>query len=595
MLSRQSLLALSIIFSVLVHGVFLAVASRVSVSGIRPESITPSPARFLVHFRQEATKPSTATPAESPEISRKGTLSTGPGKIADMLKRDNDAITPAETALGKMTEIPQLSERVATEVIERDYALSPDPSLMETVDAKIVEISQDTAREGIEVPRRIVTPSVDRIVPEGETPVLRGPSNFEAAPVASFAPAETSALAEAAQPPGTGLQNQEGAPIPPYENNVVLPEHEAPDEPELPKLQEIARASVVEQVRAENTYDFMDSLLEVKLETFVPPNEKEGFFRLQLVPKKGQELKPIPKDVTFVIDASNSIIQRKLDSTVKASKSMFSQLRPEDRFNVVIFRDSPSFFQPEPVSGTPENKAAAAQFINGIKSGGQTDVFNALRQVIQKPPRAGIPGVVVVMSDGRPTIGLRDTRELINQISEENTTGNTVFAYGAGNTVNGYLLDLLAYRNRGEARVLPSADNMAKDLPDFFSRLNDPLLAALHANYGRLSENDSIVPKDMPDFYKGRSVAVYGKFNPAKDNEFFMRLVGASESNKKEVIFKADLRKASTGDEKIARNWAFERIYYLIDEICRIGDKPELLNEIKQLSAKYNIRTIYSE
>jgi hypothetical protein len=74
-----------------------------------------------------------------------------------------------------------------------------------------------------------------------------------------------------------------------------------------------------------------------------------------------------------------------------------------------------------------------------------------------------------------------------------------------------------------------------------------------------------------------------------------MRLTGAAESRRKEVIFKADLRKAASGNDQIARNWAFQKIYYLIGEICRVGEKPELLNEVQQLSKKYNIRTSYSE
>ena len=96
-------------------------------------------------------------------------------------------------------------------------------------------------------------------------------------------------------------------------------------------------------------------------------------------------------------------------------------------------------------------------------------------------------------------------------------------------------------------------------------------------------------------FYKGRAVTVYGRFDPKSDTEFAMRLSGLAASRKKEVIFKSDLRKAATGDEQIARNWAFERIYYLIGEICRVGEKPELLDEMRQLGAKYGIKTIYNQ
>lgn len=586
------MLALSIVFSVLVHASLLAIAPRVSISGIHPAPAV-TPEYFRVQFRDEAPPPPPPAPEKRP--GKLSSLSTGPGKIEDQLKRENEPLSAGESTLGKALDVPRLSDRVASEVLEREHALTAEPEVLEQVDAKIVEIEQSAAREGIEIPRRLVTPSPERIIAENEFPALRGPSDAEVNPIALANLDVTTTLGDAARAPAGGAQGPEGAPVPPHEDNVVAPQVAVPDEPVLPEIQELGRSAIVEQVRKENPYQFMDDLVDIKIDTYVPPNEKEGFFRLQILPKKGESIPVLPKDVTFVIDASNSIVQHKLDMTAKAARSMVAQLKPEDRFNIVVFRDSPSFFQPGAVPGTPENKNAAVQFLTGIKSGGQTDVYNALRPVIDSPPRKGVPGIIVVMSDGRPTIGVRDARTLINQISEENNAGNTIFAYGAGNTVNGYLLDLLAYRNRGEAKVLPSFENTAKELPEFFSRLNDPILAELHANYGKAGPQDSIVPKNIPDFYKGRAVTVYGQFRPSRDGEFFMRLVGTAESSKKEVIFKADLRKAATGDEKIARNWAFERIYFLIGEVCRLGEKPELLAELRQLSQKYNIRTSYSE
>ena len=587
MLSRQSLLALSIILSMLVHGAFFAVAPRVAISGIRAVPQNPME-RFRVKFREQMPLPREKQAPSS-------ALVTGPGKIEDLLKRGNDRITPAESTLGKALDIPQLSDRVASEVLEREHALTPDAAVMPEIDSKIIEISENAARQDIEIPRRLVSPSPERILQENEFPTLRGPSDAGSEPIKVGSLPTTSTLGQTTQPPGTGLTGPEGNPAPPYEENVLLPEPIVPDEPILPEIQQIARAPVVEQVRKENPYQFMDDLVDIKIDTYVPAGEKDGFFRLQIVPKKGEALPVLPKDVTFVIDASSSILQRKLDATTKGAKAMVALLKPEDRFNIVIFRSSPTFFQPAPVPGTPENKSEALRFLTGLESGGETDVYSALLPVIQSPPRKGVPGVVIVMSDGRPTVGLRDARTLINQLTEENTLGNTVYAYGAGNTVNGYLLDLLAYRNKGEARVLASLDKMASDLPDFFSRLNDPILSELHADYGQITDKDSIVPKAIPDFFEGRAVTVYGRFNPAKDHEFFMRLVGAAESKKKEIIFKADLRKGGNGNDKIARSWAFERIYYLIGEICRVGDKPELVSELHQLSQKYEIRTSYSD
>ena len=113
-------------------------------------------------------------------------------------------------------------------------------------------------------------------------------------------------------------------------------------------------------------------------------------------------------------------------------------------------------------------------------------------------------------------------------------------------------------------------------------------------NIGGISDRGKeVYPKVIPDFFRGRVVTVYGRFDPAKDKEFSMRLSGLAGARKKEVIFRADLRKAGAGDENVARNWAFDKIYHLIGEMCRVGEKPELLNEVRELSRKYKIKTSY--
>jgi hypothetical protein len=51
----------------------------------------------------------------------------------------------------------------------------------------------------------------------------------------------------------------------------------------------------------------------------------------------------------------------------------------------------------------PENKGAADSFLTGLKSYGETDVYKALEAVLSEPTRPGVPDIVLVMTDGRPT------------------------------------------------------------------------------------------------------------------------------------------------------------------------------------------------
>ncbi len=583
--SRQTLMAISILITTVFYALVIGVGSLVPLYGLRPPPPRVSPT-FRVQFLEE-----TATPPLVAE-SKKGNgtkLSTRPEKIEDLLKRETDLIQALDSALEKLTDMPDLAGRAAQETLSPPLPMPPDPEMMARVDAKVIEIAQETARTGIEIPRRLATPSPDRIIAENEYPVLRGPSDTPEAEVALGMLPTVSLLDAPAHPRG----QLDGGQSPPLDDFIPLEPFNVAL-PGLPQVEVIAREPVVEQIRGERPYEFMDDLVDIGLETYLPPDEKEGFFRIRIAPKKNGGIEVLPKDITFVIDASNSIIQRKLDATVKGVRQAIAQLKPEDRFNIVVFRDNPVFFQPELVPATRDNLAQAAVFLTKVESRGATDVFSALRPVVQTPPHEGVSGLVVVATDGRPTTGVRDSRAIINELTNENTWGNEIVAYGGGNTVNRYLLDLLAYRNRGESRVETSIDRIAGDLPVFIGQFSEPVLAGLRADYVNI-DTANVFPKQLPDFRKQRVVTVYGRFSPQKDGEFVMRLSGKALSKKKEIIFRSNLGKAAKGDADIARNWAFQKVYFLIGEICRVGETPELMGELRLLCRKYGIRTTYDE
>ncbi len=584
MYSRQTMLAMSILSAVLFYGGFFALAPSLNV-----HTIVPPKQRVASLFKVQVRE---AVPAPQPQTEEKqgDRLASSPGSIRDLLDNETEALSPMESLLNKSVEVPQLSERVASEVVEREHHLDPLPDAEPLVNARIIEISQDTARANIEIARRFVQPSPERILGENEFPVLRGPSDAEPEPILPSLMPTTSLLGQPIG--GGGASGGDDAPPAP-EAHPALSGAVAELAPVHPPALE-RMAPIVQQIEKENPYEFMDDMLDINLETYVPPGESQGYFRLRLLPKKDKSPSALPKDVTFVIDASNSIAQRKLDQTVVGLRGSIEQLRPEDRFNIVVFRDNPTTFSTQRVEASPANKAAAIEFLKGVQSRGQTDVYNAIKPVLQEPPRPGIPGIVLLMSDGRPTTGVRDARTIINSLSTENELGNTIFAYGGGNTVDRYLLDLLALRNKGDSFVSKDISGISKDLPAFFGSFKDPLLVELRTDFGSIDEAQ-VFPKSVPDFYKERAVTVYGRYDPASQKEFAMRLTGEAEFQKKEVIFKADLAEADSGKDDIARNWALNKVYYLIGEMCRVGEKPELLAEVRELSRKYGIKTSYDE
>ena len=584
MLSRRVLFSLSVVAAALFYAILLAIAPRILMlqPGAAPEQVL---ARLNVYLRDPASILQPDTQAERQAFTAR------PGSVRDLLKIEE--IPASNAAFDKPeVEIPDFAGRVASDTVQPEPV--PMDESLKRLEAKVLEITQEAARRDLEVPRRLVRPS-DVEIPGAEAfPDLTSGEATEGTAL-SLPPSGLPSLL--AQGPGGLTGGQGEAPSGPDPSQPLVQLDLPTSMPTLAPESEPLRAPVqqaMDAAKEEREYAFMDGLLDLELRTWRNPGEPEGYFELRITPKKGESIPVLPKDVSFVVDASSSIPQHKLNITVKGLRAALKQLKPEDRFNVVIFRDAPQYFQPAAVAATKENLQSADKFLDDLASVGQTDVFKALQLMVQQQPREGMPGVVVVVSDGRPTAGLQDSRAIINGLTSDNSNGNGVYAFGGGKTVNRYLLDLLAYRNKGVAQVAPDIEDIEKGLPQFFLTLRDPILVNLSADIGRV-DMGKVFPQSMPDFFQGQAVALYGRYNPEEDETFALRLAGKAGAEKKEVIFSTGFDEAEEGTRDIARGWAFQKAYHIIGRISREGETPELLNELKQLRAEYGVRTSYDE
>lgn len=587
MLSRRLSFGLSVLSAAALYGVLFAVAPNVPMiqAGLQLAKI---PARFKVQLRDPGQM--TGRDAQG----NRQAFSARPGSVRDLLEPDMGMAEPASMEEGG-ADVPNLASRIIHDRVTPEEL--PLEESLRRIDAKILEISRDTARRELDVPRQLVRPSPNLYPPAESLPALRAPGPPGGGAQEVLPPSGLPSLL--AEGPGIlgntrpgvlegqlkGGSPEEAA----LESVAPLPDVTAVTRKRTPAAQE-----AMDEMESTRDVMFMDDLLDMELSTWRNPGEEAGYFKLRILPKQGEDIPVLPKDVTFVVDASNSIPQHKLNITAKGLQDALQQLRPEDRFNVVAFRDSPQQFKPEPVAATAQNIAEAQRFLRELESRGETDVYKALLPVVKQQPRPGSPGVVVVVSDGRPTTGMRDGRTIINGLTGDNTAGNGIYAFGGGRTVNRYLLDLLAYRNKGAAQVVQPIDEIDAALPRFFRTLRDPILIDLQADFGRVDAS-AIYPQSLPDFFSGQAVTLYGRYRPGEDKAFSIWLAGQAGDKRKEVVFRTDFDEAREGDRDIARGWAFQKAYDIIGRISREGEKAEYLSELRQLRIEYGVQTSYDE
>ncbi|MCK5862752.1 MAG: VWA domain-containing protein [Candidatus Hydrogenedentes bacterium] len=588
MFSRRIIFWISIVITLVMYVALLWIAPRVTlleVDKLAPRIST----RFKVEFLDAAPEQrDVVAPAPGGSIVRQD--------IEALFTRESGTLTVEDSLALPPIETPQLAERLAEETVERSYDFTPEQERSRIMDTRILEITAEDARREINVPRRLVRPGPKYVLPMEAVPALRG-SDVKQENIA-LQPARfgTGLLARAVPMPEDALEGTELT-KPPFED-VVTDGEQTETRTSVTQLEQVVVQTPLkketQKAREESTYSFLDEMVDIHLETYVTSPEEPGYFRLRILPRKNAALELLPRDFIFVVDASRSVQQRKLNQVARGISDALPGFRPEDRFNIMLFRDTVTLFQTEAVYASPENITAGQVFLKDLESRGQTDVYNALLPIARLTPRPNLPGIVLLASDGVPTAGVRDSRTIINTITEDNALRNSVFAYGVGNSVDRYLLDLLAYRNKGEAFVSTDIQRARGDIAAFIDRFANPVLVNLNAEYGQAVHGD-VYPRVMPDFYQERPIVLYGRFAPGTDEVFTARITGRAGEASKELVFRTLLSEAEKGGKDIAQAWAFEKAYDIIGEISEQGENPMLLDELRQISQRYSIRTIYDE
>lgn len=338
-------------------------------------------------------------------------------------------------------------------------------------------------------------------------------------------------------------------------------------------------------------FEPLDHFMDIQVYKYEDPADREKYLMIKIYAKKGSEaLKVMPKEILFTIDCSLSISPERLDEFKRGITYCLTHLNSGDLFNIIAFRDEAIFFSPQSIPATPDAVKRAERFVSELRATRSTDVYGAFSEIISKRP-ARRPSNIILISDGRPTHGVVDSRDLINQVTRANGGTRPVFAFSGGAKVNRYLLDFIAYQNRGWSQFVRKSWDIHGGLSGFYDKIKDPVFLNLRYRLNNLDQ-DEVFPKSLPDFYRNAEFTLFGKYKD--DGEFSMQLLGDVDGKTKELIFTRAMKDALPGDETIKRGYGFNKIYYLISRMTVEGQTPALRARIDELSRRYGIQTPYS-
>jgi uncharacterized protein YegL len=337
----------------------------------------------------------------------------------------------------------------------------------------------------------------------------------------------------------------------------------------------------------------MDLMIDVVLYKY-PLNKKNGFFRIDLKPnKKASALRTFRKDVIFLLDISGSIGRARLEEMKQGIFVTLETLHPQDRFNIIAFSSINTPLFKVPMHPDKKTITAADEFLFKLRHRGTTNIFSPLNLYIGDKFRAGArPLIVYLISDGNVNSGaIVNSSELINKVSNINHDGAHIFTFSCGEDKNSFLMDLLAYRNRGESRYVPEISNSHIALSRFIFDVADVKVCDLDYQVSsELAENT--FPKRLEDLYKGKTLSVYGYY-PPDTKEIALRITGRDSSGiRRELVFNGKLANAPVAKDSLPSKWAEQLIYHLYS-ILTVKYDPKIRDEIIRTANEFNLNIPY--
>jgi len=325
--------------------------------------------------------------------------------------------------------------------------------------------------------------------------------------------------------------------------------------------------------------------------------QEEGYFMLLLAPKRAWAQREIgAKDLVFVLDKSGSMQGEKIEQAKEALLFSLRNLHEDDRFGLVTFSTEVDRFSRELLPATQENVKRAVKFVKSIEAEGGTNLMEAALAGVKllRQPTPGRPQMLVLLTDGLPTVGETDIAKIIREVTNANHASarkGRLFSFGVGYDVNTTLLDKLAEENGGAAQYVKPEENLEMALSRFYSKVSHPVLANLQLDCDGVAVK-SVYPSKLPDLFAGSTLTLFGRYSG--EGESTIRLSGETGSQRRELKYSVTFPRQDHKNSFVPLLWANRRVGDLLAQIREHGEAKELVDEVVKLALRFGIMTPYT-
>ena len=314
--------------------------------------------------------------------------------------------------------------------------------------------------------------------------------------------------------------------------------------------------------------------------------EKENFFLLMMQPPKRLSQKEVPaREYIFIVDVSGSMYGFPLEISKKLLKNLIGNLRPTDKFNVLLFSGGSSVLAEESIPATEENIQRAIHLIDRQKGGGGTELLPALGRALMLSKPENYSRTIVIATDGYVTV-----EEEVFDLVRKNLGDANLFAFGIGTAVNRHIIEGMARVGMGEPFVITKPEEAPFQAERFRKMIQSPVLTQVKVDFKGFGAYD-VEPLAVPDVFSDRPIIIFGKWRGQPKGKITLK--GISGNGPYREVIEVQAAKLLKSNSGLRYLWARHRIT-LLSDYNKLRSNDKRVKEVTELGLAYNLLTAYT-
>ncbi|RCJ28286.1 hypothetical protein A6S26_12180 [Nostoc sp. ATCC 43529] len=348
------------------------------------------------------------------------------------------------------------------------------------------------------------------------------------------------------------------------------------------------------QLAGEDTIPNKDLILryqvsgqETQSTVLTQADDRGGHFAIYLIPALEYSIDEIvPKDVVFLVDTSGSQSGDPLRKCQEMMRQFINGLNPNDTFTILDFSDRVRELSKKPLPNTAENRAKAIAYINNLRASGGTQMLSGIRKAINFPTPAGRLRSVVLLTDGY----IGNKNEILAEIQKHLQPANRLYSFGAGSSVNRFLLNRIAEIGRGVSRIIRHDEPTQEVAEKFYKQINNPVLTNIQISWQGDTESPVIYPKIAPDLFSEQPLVLFGRKQDKASGNLQISGIAAGGKHYEKTFY---LTFEETGNIAVAQLWGRACIKDLMNQMVSFETKAGV-EAVTETALTYQLLSQYT-